>query len=136
MKVFSSLLVILALKTSIQGKPKLVGKYKFVPNHGKVYFIDFNDSVYTKKFSTGETNRGVVEYGGNYIYLRDYEKELKEIDSRLIYVESKTLKKQDLIALKVGKKKSMDYCHHAYNEGDPINWLDVCLESGKLVKTN
>ncbi len=134
MKTYSVLVFALALNPLLQCNGKLVGKYKFVPSFGKEYFITINKSIYAKTFSSGETNRGVVEYGKNFIYLRDYQKELKNINSREVYTETQKLKEGDLIALEVGKKDSINYCHHVYEKNGPTNWLDVCVETGKMIR--
>lgn len=134
MKIFSLVLIVLTLSACHLAGRKLKGRYQFVPTYGKPYKIHFDNSTYIKYLRSGDTSRGIIEYGDNYIYLRDYDKELKIIDSHSTWVSSNKLKEQDLISLEIIKKKSIRYYHHVYQEGGPNNWLDVAVESGKLIR--
>ncbi|KGO79631.1 hypothetical protein Q762_14140 [Flavobacterium cauense R2A-7] len=133
MKSVIFFLFLILVKNPLQEKFRLNGKYKVVPSNGRTYFIEFNDSIYVKTRPNGTTSTGIVQYGGNLIYLRDFERELKMVNRRVITVETKP-KEMDLIALKTGKQDSIEYSHHAYREGGPINWLHITDEQGKLIK--
>ncbi|RZJ98813.1 MAG: hypothetical protein EOO46_24005 [Flavobacterium sp.] len=136
MKPILLLLLIIFNRSIEQEEFRLNGKFKFVPEKGEVYFIEFNDSTYLKTTAKGISNNGIVEYGKGLIYLRDYQKELKVVNSRIVNIETKRLKEMDLIALKTGKRDSIEYSHHAYYEGGPVSWLHFTDEWGKLIKIN
>jgi len=137
MKIVTLFLFILLVINPNQEMFRLNGKYKFVPEfpeRGQIYFIDFKDSIYVKTLPNGGTNRGVVQYGKNLIYLRDYERELRNVNSHTVNMETNKPKEMDLIALKTDKQDSIAYSHHSYQKGGPTNWLDITDENGKLVK--
>lgn len=137
MKIATLFLFIILVENTNQEIFRLNGKYKFVPEfpeRSQIYLIDFKDSIYVKTLPNGGTNRGVVQYGKNSIYLRDYERELKFVNSQTVNMETNKPKEMDLIALKTGKQDSIAYSHHAYHEGGPASWLHITDESGKLIK--
>ena len=129
--------ILLLLFTHQQDSFWLDGKYKVVPDpnvYEKEYVIIFQDSTYKKVMSDGKEIHGVVQYGKNLIYLRDFERGIKMIGNRIFEVQTERLKEDLLISFGNQKKDTINYCWHNNIKGGPVNWLHICRSPGKLIK--
>ncbi|MBS4040473.1 MAG: hypothetical protein KGZ81_07725 [Flavobacteriales bacterium] len=118
-----------------QSESKLNGKYRVVTNQNEEqYVITFNDSVYKKLFRNGKEINGKVKYG-NLISLADY-KYLKVTGKEGFEIQTDELKEDELITLKKIGKGKYSFCFSKNLKEGPINWLDICIISGEMVKAD
>jgi hypothetical protein len=133
MKIILLIPIILLFKfQQIEGK--LNGKYRVVSNqYEEEYVFFFNDSVYKKVFQSGKEIKGVVKYG-NLIYLIDYESSIKLVGQRTLIVQTDKLKEDEQVTLRNAGKDKFSFCFSKYRKDGPMNWLDICQNSGEMIK--
>ena len=133
MKILAAIVVIITLSFELDSY-WLKGRYKVVvDNPEERYIIIFTDSTYKKIMANGKEINGVVTYG-NLIYLRDFESSLQVVGQRTLLYQTAKLREDALISFENKKADTISFCNHQNYINGPINWIDICQSSGRLIK--